>query len=287
MTHPNPFAQHVPAETAPQQQGAPNPFATQQPAAPQAYAPPVQQHVQQHAQGAPNPFATQQQAPAAPQAYAPPQQAPAQPYAPQQQYAPQAPAQQAYAPAPQQHAAPALGGVSAAPTPVVGEGRGPKLPDMYGRLVILLPQSLETVQRRPEHITAEQRAAGNVTQPRLTATIVILDAGQVGNFAPIAFGGNPHALGGSPHTESAPLPYVRKGMWLNQSRLISQARDYLPGAVHGGPNGAPGMVCGRLVKTGPNNNDPWYLTTPTEEEIGLANSYVQLVAAGQYPNPLA
>lgn len=281
MTQPNPFATGTPVaqQPAPQQQGAPNPFGA--PAAPQQQAP-----APTAPQGAPNPFAPQQQTPAAPQAYAPAQ-APQQQYAPPQQYAPQAPAQQAYAPAQQQAPAPALGQVGAAPTPVVGEGRGPKLPDMYGRLVILLPQSLETVQRRPEHITAEQRAAGNTTQPRLTATIVILDAGRVGDFSPIWYGGNPHALGGSPHTESGPLPYVRKGMWLNQSRLISQARDYLPGAAHGGPNGAPGMVCGRLVKTGPNNNDPWYLTTPTAEEIELANAYVNLVAQGQYPNPLS
>jgi hypothetical protein len=267
MSQPNPFAAGTPV--APQQQApAANPFGAPAPA-------------QQQAPAA-NPFgapaAPQQQAPAAPQAYAP-----------QQQYAPQAPAQQAYAPAAaqQQTAAPALGPVGGAAAPLVGEGRGPKLPDMYGRLLLVMPQRLENVPRRPEHITAEQRAAGNVNQDKMTATIVILDAGRVGDYSPIWFGGNPHALGGTPHTESAALPYVRKGMWLNQSRLISQARDYLPGGAHAGPNGAPGMVCGRLVKTGPGANDPWYLTTPTDEEVALANAYVGLVANGQYPNPLA
>lgn len=268
MTSPNPFAQNVPAAAETAQPA--NPF-TQQQAAPAA-AP----------QQAPaNPFAQQ-----APQAYAP--QAPA--YAPQQvpQYAPaavaqQAPPQQVYA----QSAPPSLGTASAPPPPVAGGGKGAKLPDMYGRLVVIFPLSLQRVPRNPRFVTDAQRAAGDLEQDRMTATLVVLDGGSVDNMAPLAWGGNPHALGGVPHNELSPLPYVRKGMWLNQSQVIGQCSPYLPGRERGGPNGAPGAVVGRVVKTGPGQNDPWYITTPTDAEVGLANSYLGLVHEGRFPHPLA
>ena len=225
-----------------------------------------------------NPFA-QQGAPAPEQQQAAPA---ANPYAQQQaqQYAAPAaaaPVQQQYAPA---GAPPALGAVANAPAPVVGDGKGAALPDMYGRLVVIFPFKLERVQRRPEHITAEQRAAGNTEQDRMTATVVVLDDGQ-GGFTPIAYGGKPYALGGTPHTDSAPLPYVRKGMWLNQSRLISQLTASMPA-----PGGWPSPVCGRIVKTGPEANAPWYLAAATDADLALVNQYMQLVTAGQYPHPL-
>lgn len=290
MTQPNPFAATVPTNT--QQQA--NPFG-QQPAPAAAAAPAPQQ--------APaNPFGAQQQPAAAPQAYAPAQQG----YAPQQYaapaaYAPPAAVPAAYAP-PQQYAAPApvaqqapagpppqLGQVAAAPAPVAGGGRGAKLPDMYGRLVIAFPHSLKRVPRRPEHITAEQRAAGNIDQDQMTVTFVVLDSGP--GTAPgtgfIDFGGAPHALPPTPHTDREMLPYVRKGMWINQSRLIGQLRDFMPGGSMAGPGGAPGMVCGRLVKTGPESNAPWFLTTATPEELTTAGQYLAIVAEGRYPHPLA
>lgn len=276
----NPFAQPA-AAPQPEQQG--NPFAQQQ-AAP-APAAPQQPQPQQS-----NPFA-----PAA-------QQAPAQAYAPQpQQQAPQygvqagdAPApqwlaQQAQAPVQQQAAQvptgppPALnpqGLVGAPPPPPAGDGRGAKLADMYGRLVLVFPHSITRRPRNPQFITAEQRAQGNLEQDQLTATVVVLDDGQ-GGMQPIGFGGAPYELPPRPHTESAPLPYVRKAMWITQSRLIGQLRDFLPA-----PGGTPGMVCGRVVKAGPQRNDPWYLQGATEQELQLAGAYLQLVSNGTYPHPL-
>lgn len=290
MTTPNPFAQNVPAASQPAAPAQnPNPFAQQQAAPPAA---PPQQH---------NPYAQQQAAPpAAPQAYAQPQQA--NPFAGQQ--AQQAPAyaphpaaqgqygQTAYAPAqgqaPQHGGAlPALGTASAPPPPVPGGGKGAKFADMYGRLVLVFPLGLQSVPKNPQFVTDADRQSGNINQERMTATVVVLDGGRVGDMTPLAWGGNPYALGGSPHTNSDPLPYVRKGMWVNQSQVIQQCSPYLPGRERGGPNGAPGVAVGRIVKTGPNQNDPWYLTTPTEEEIGLANQYLQLVQAGTFPHPLA
>lgn len=286
MTQPNPFAQAVaPAETA-QPASAPaapqavpaNPYAQQQtaPAAPAASA---------------NPFGAgvPQAAPAAP-AYAPPAQpqyaAPAAPaYAPQQypQGQPQyAPVQQQVAPAaPPAALDPAM--LRGAPAPIVGEGRGAKLAHMYGRLVLVFPLSITRKPRSPQYITQEQRARGDLDQEQITATFVVLDDGH-GGMQPIMFGGDPSAFPPIADTESAPLPYVRKALWVTQSRVISQLRDFLPNAATGQPGG---MICGRMVKTGPQRNDPWYITTATEQELSLAGSYMQLVAAGTYPHPLA
>jgi hypothetical protein len=291
MSHPNPFAQNVPAteqQAQPAASATPNPYAQQQtapaaaPAAPAANPFAAQQHVQQPVQA----YAQQpvQQGYAQQQTYAPPaQNVAANPYA--QQQAPQAAApQQQYA----QAGPPAqFGPATAPPPPSPSGGKGAKLPDMYGRLVIIFPHSVQTVPRNPGFITDEQRARGDVNQQRMTATIVVLDGGRVGDFTPLAYGGNPHALGGRPHDQSAPLPYVRKGMWINQTKVIEQVSDYLPGRAMSGPNNAPGAAVGRLVKTGPEQNAPWYLTTPTEEELGLANAYLNLVMQGQYPHPLA
>lgn len=256
-----------------------NPFLNQQPAPAPAQQP----------QAAPaNPFGPG--VPAAPAQQ--PQAAPGNPYGqPQQQAQYQAPApatapqQQYQAPAPQQQAAaPALnmGDLRSAGAPIVGNGRGAALPDMYGRLVLVFPLSLTRVPKKAEHITPEQRAAGNVDQDQLTATVVVLDDGN-GGMAPIWYGGKPHLLGGAPHTDSAPLPYVRKAMWLNQSRLVSQLRDFLP---TGGP-GTGGMICGRVVKAGPENNAPWYLQGANEQELALAGKYLELVQSGTYEHPLA
>jgi hypothetical protein len=157
---------------------------------------------------------------------------------------------------------------------------------MFGRLVLVFPHREETVPRQAQHITPEQRAAGNVNQQRLTATVVVLDAGP-GRMDPIGIDGKPNAFPPQPSTEYAPLPYVRKGMWINQSRLITQCRDFLPGGPAAGPGGAPGMLLGRVTKAGPQQNDPWYLEPATQDELQLAQKYLTMVQGGQFPNPLA
>jgi hypothetical protein len=246
-----------------------NPF-TPQPAAPPAPS---------------NPYAQPTVAPVAPVAPSNPFAAgvPAQPYG---QQAPAAAAPQAYAPAPAQAPAAAppalnMSGLQAAGAPVVGEGGGAKLADMYGRLVLVFPLGVARVPRNPQFITQEQRNRGDLEQDRMTATVVVLDDGQ-GGMQPIAYGGAPYALPPKPHTESAPLPYVRKGMWINQSRLISQLRDFIAQ-----PGQAPGMICGRVVKAGPAQNDPWYLDGAKPEELALAGKYLEMVQAGHFTHPLA
>lgn len=281
MTQPNPFAQPAPQAPAEQQPQAASPFAPavpQQPA-PQAYAPPAQQ---------PNPYAqpAPQQAPPAPYGGNPYAQAPAgQPvyvggqapaYAPQQQAAPAA------VPA---GPPPALnpGSLNAAPPPPPsGEGRGPKFPHMYGRLCLFLPQAITRRPRNPQYITAEQRQRGDVEQDQLTATVVILDDGNGGN-APVMFGGDPSAFPPVPDTESGALPYVRKSMWVTQSKVIEQLKPHLPQAASGN---VPGMVVGRLRKAGPQRNDPWFIEPANGAELERAGQYLALVQAGTFPHPL-
>lgn len=297
----NPFEQNVP-----QQQAQPeNPFGqagpAQQQAAPPSAQNPFGQNVptqaQQQAPATPqyaNPYAQpQQQAPAAPQAYMPPP-TPAQyanPYVQQQApqaYAPpaaQAPAAQQYPagyPVPQHDATPpALGQLSAAGVAPAGDGRGAKLANMYGRLVIMFPLILETKAKNPRFVSPEDQAAGRVTEDRVTTTVVVLDDGR-GGMTQISWGGS--AMPPVADTDSAPLPYVRKAMWISQSRIVTQLKPHLPA----GPGAAPGMVIGRVLKAGNEHNSPWYLSSDvSESDLGLGNAYLDLVRQGRYPHPLA
>jgi hypothetical protein len=274
----NPFAPAVPAAEQQQpaqasQQQAPaaqNPFQQGYSSTGRHESVSPMQHVQQT-------YAQQQ----APQAYAPP----ANPYAQPQQAAPMGyPNQPTYAaPSPAAAAAPALDRSrlgAAPPPPPSGDGKGAKWSDMYGRLVLVFPLSFETKPKNPRFITDVDRAAGNVMQEQITATVVVLDDGQGGN-TPISWGGSP--MPPVPPTDHAPLPYVRKAMWISQSKIIAQLKPNLPTV----PSGAPGMVLGRVFKAGNEHNSPWYLEPATEVDITRAGQYLDLVAAGTFPHPLA
>lgn len=271
VTTPNPFAAPVQ-----QQAPAPNPFgpgvaqqAEPAPAAPQQqYAAPAPAPQQQY--GAPQGYAP------APQQYAPaPQQA-----APVQQYAPPA--------APAAYAGPPLdtSTLAAAGTPPPsGSGSGAKLADMYDRLVLVFPHTVETVARTERYITPEQRAKGYLTEERVTATVVVLDMGPgsspAGAF--IDFGGAPYEIPPKPHTTREALPYVRKAMWIAQSKVVAQLKPFLPAST----GGTQGMVAGRVVKQGSDRNSPWYLAGADENELALCRQYMAGVAAGHFPHPLA
>lgn len=258
---------------APQQPAAPaNPYAQPQTPAPAGPTP---------TQGNPfGPGAAPQAPPAAP-AQQPQYGAPtgtgwlAQPSAPATAPAP------AYAPPATAPAPLNMAGLQGAPPPPPSSETGAKFADIYNRLVLFFPLSITRRPRSPQYISPEQRARGDVEQDTLTATIVVLDDGQ-GGMSPVGYGGNPHELGGKPHDKWAPLPYVRHAMWINQSKVIAQLRDYLPQ-----PGAQPGMIVGRLTKEGPKQNDPWYLQTATESDIALATKYLELVQNGVYPHPLA
>jgi hypothetical protein len=264
VTTPNPFAAPAPQAAPEPAPAVPNPFGpgTQAAPAPQAYAPPA-------------PVAP------APQQYAPHP-------APQGQYGQTAAPAPSYAPpAPQGYAGPALNmdalRPADAPSPS-GSGTGAKIADMYDRLVLVFPHTVETVNRSPQFITPEQRAKGQLTEERVVATVVVLDMGPgtspAGAF--IDFGGAPYQQPPIPHTTREPLPYVRRSMWITQSKLVEQLKPHLPAAI-----GAQGMVAGRVVKQGTDRNSPWYLAGATESELALCRQYMEGVAANYFPHPLA
>jgi hypothetical protein len=270
----NPFAQNVPAQEASAQPN--NPFAGAQQRPPAQTYPP-----QQPAQA----YAPQQ-----PQAYVPPTQSPySNPYgvAPGAQNSPAVyggPQQQpqAYTPMPQ-GAPPALDPSminAAPPPPPSADGKGAKLENMYGRLVLFFPHSRESKPKNPGFITDQDRASGNLMQDQVTATIVVIDDGR-GGYSPVQWGGD--LTRNQPHTDTAQLPYIRRGMWISQTKLIAQLTPFLPQ----GPGAAPGLVIGRPVKSGPERNSPWYLQAPTEADTAAARNYLDLVRTGQVPHPLA
>lgn len=200
---------------------------------------------------------------------------------------PQQGAPQAYVPAQQQSYVPPMldaSSVVSAPAPIISSGKGPDLVAMFGRLVLIFPHEITRVPRKPEHISAEQRAAGNVMQDQLTATVVVLDMGpgrpggtiqwggkRMNNFEPIS------------HPFSDPLPYVRRNMWINASRIISVARGFLPST----PGGQPGMLAGRVGKDGQGDQAPWQINGADAAEMALVQMYINLVRQGEYPHPLA
>lgn len=260
----NPFGPAVPVQQPP---AAPPAGPYGQPQQP-AYGPPAQ--------------------PAQP-AYAPPQ-APA----PQPQQAPQYYGQPGQpgssqwptgaAPVAPPVAPPVLGGFGTPPAPVLGgDGSGAKIPDMYGRLVLLFPHAIE--RGLPSKFPGQNGQPK--VQDKITATAVVLDDGR-GGQAPIVFGGDPTKMPPVPHNMQEPLPYVRKGLFVWQASIIRQIEAWLPGGPQAPQDGrTPGMVLGRIAKDGPERTDPWYLRDATEQDKQLANYYIAAVAEGRFPHPLA
>lgn len=271
MTNPNPFGPAVPTQAPP--------------TAPPAQAPPQQG----------SPFGQPQQAPPAqPAPYGgwpqpDPRQAP--PAAPQQAPQPQAygtpgqPGSSQWPAGAQAATPPALGAFGTpGPPPPAGSGSGAKIADMYGRLVILFPMMIE----RGLPSTFKDNNGGPKTQDRITATVVVLDDGR-GGQSPIEFGGDMTKFPPVAHTASEPLPYLRKGLHVWQSSIIKQIESWLPGGANAPQDGrTPGMVLGRVAKDGPERTDPWYLRSEvTTQDTVLANYYIQAVAEGRFPHPLA
>lgn len=146
--------------------------------------------------------------------------------------------------------------------PAPQQARGPRLRDLYGRLLLLVPQKLE--QGIPN------RLQPGTTQDRMTADVIVLDGGL------ISYGGRPEATPPMPHDKTAAVPHRTPSMFISSAGLISQCREALARRAQG----QPGMVLGRLT-TGnakePGQNAPWLLTPPTEEDKQAARQYLASV----------
>lgn len=163
-----------------------------------------------------------------------------------------------------------------APDPFGGpapRGDRPKMRDLYGRLVLIMPKKLEagvaTKWRDP--VTQEVKR-----QDRLTMDIVVLDGG------PLAYGGDPTAVPPVPHNKSAEVPVRFDGMYDSHTGIISQTRDALANFQRqaAGQQLRPGettMVLGRVTvgeKSG-ENKAPFILEPANEQDIARARAWVQ------------
>lgn len=201
--------------------------------------------------------------------------APAAPAAPAPATVP-APVAQPVAPAYVPPVAPAAPASDVDPfdAPAAQQARGPRMREMYGRLLLVIPRKLETgvVSR-----TLKNSDGSPAVQDRMTADVVILsaDPGTPGDMT-IRYGGKPEAIVPVPHDKSALIPFAVKGMYISNAGIISQCREALAKIVS---QGRPGMVLGRLAQGtgGTNGNPPWILTPATDADKAVGRAYLATV----------
>jgi hypothetical protein len=146
--------------------------------------------------------------------------------------------------------------------PAPQQARGPRLRDLYGRLLLIVPHKLEE--------GVPNRLQAGTTQDRMTADVIVLDGG------PIAYGGRPEATPPVPHDKTANVPHKTTRQYISSVGLISQCRDALAKRLRG----EPGMVLGRLAvgeSKEPGQQGPWLLTPPTEQDKVIARQYLATV----------
>lgn len=140
--------------------------------------------------------------------------------------------------------------------------KAPRMRDLYGRLLLIIPSKLET--------GIESTVNPGKFQDRMTADVIVLDGGT------IHYGGKPEAVPAVAHMLTAEVPLCSRGQWLSFSGIISQCREALAKRAQG----QPGMVLGRLsagVASKPGSNPPWLLTPPSEADKAIARAYLASV----------
>lgn len=143
--------------------------------------------------------------------------------------------------------------------PAPAQARSPRLRDVFGRLVLIIPHKLE--EGIPNTLQP------GTTQDRMTADVVILDGGQ------IEYGGAPEKTPPVPHDKVAQVPHKSPRMFISSVGLISQCREALDKRRRGGI----GMVLGRLgvgKSDKPGQNPPYLLQNPTDADKSLARQYL-------------
>jgi hypothetical protein len=153
--------------------------------------------------------------------------------------------------------------------PAAQTAKGPRLRDMYGRLLIVIPRKLETgvVSR---NLPADPVTGQPKTQDRLTADVIVLDGGT------IHYGGKPEEQPPVAHDKAAEVPVKFSGMYISAVGLISQCREALAKTVS---QGRPGMVIGRLLRgqDSGKGNPPWLLQPATPEDRAIGKAYLATV----------
>lgn len=283
----NPYAQY--AQPAPTQETTPPPITVSPTQNPATVSPTVADPAAQYAAW----LAAQQAAPAAP--VAPPAPPVAPPVAPPAPAAPvpdpgyaawlasQQAAQAAPPPDPQyaaylaaqQQLAPTFvappnpGGATSAGTdpfddPAPPRPKGPRLDDMYGRLLLIIPKGMDKGKSTESDGTVS-------TYDRMTADVIVLDG------PPMPYGGKPNGRPPTPHDRVASIPHREIGMYVSAKALISQSRD----AWAKRQRNEPGMVLGRLAygeqPADPKLQAPWILEKATDADRATARQYLATI----------
>ena len=161
-----------------------------------------------------------------------------------------------------QAAPPALADGDPFSGPAPQAARGPRLRDLYGRLLLIVPTKLE--EGLPDRLNPGQ------TKDRMTADVIVLDGG------PINYGGAPEKTPPMPHDKTAQVPHRTARQYIGQAGIISQSRVALANRAAG----KPGMVLGRLgvgEQSDPTKSPPFILSQPTEEDKQIARAYLATV----------
>lgn len=292
MTAPNPYAQY--AQPAPTQETTPPPITVSPTQNPATVSPTVADPAAQYqawlasraaaAQAAPAPvappappvappppaqpvdpayaawLASQQAAPAAPPV-APPAFDPAAAYAAYQAAQQQTPSQ--FVAPPRPGAAPSAG-TDPFDDPAPPRPKGPRLDDMYGRLLLIIPKGMDKGKSTETDGTV-------TTYDRMTADVIVLDG------PPMPYGGKPNGRPPTPHDRVAEIPHREVGMYVSAKALISQSRD----AWAKRQRNEPGMVLGRLnygeQPADPKLQAPWVLDKATDADRALARAYLATI----------
>ncbi len=168
-----------------------------------------------------------------------------------------------YAPPSDPFAGAGAGGGDPFDAPAPQQPRGPRMRDLYGRLLLIVPHKLE------EGVPNRLGKPGD-TQDRMTADVIVLDGG------PIHYGGAPEKIPAVPHDKTAQVPHCTKRQFISNAGIISQCRVALAKKV---TTGQPGMVLGRLGvgEAKGDNNAPYLLNPPTEQDKQIARNYLATV----------
>lgn len=178
--------------------------------------------------------------------------------------APMAPAAapQFLAPPPQPAAQPS-GGTDPFDDPAPQRPKGPRLEEMYGRLILIMPKGMDKGKGTDSE--------GKPTEyDRMTADVVVLDGG------PIAFGGDPGGRPPVPHDQVGQVPFRNVAMYISAKGIISQCRE----AYAKRQRNEPGMVIGRLTvgeKKNPAHQAPWLLDKATDADKAIARQYLATI----------
>lgn len=146
----------------------------------------------------------------------------------------------------------------------------PRVLDMLGRLLLIMPKKIETVPNKKKPGT---------TQERMTADVIVLDGG------PLAYGGAPEKPKPIPHTKTGQIPMKVTALYISQVGLVSQCQPYLLNYL--AKNGGKTMALGRLdlgEAKDAESNPPYLLRSATPEEAQVARAWL---AANPAPDPFA